>query len=100
MPECSPLPEPIGDDELAAGPTSAPDVPDGPDAPVDVKSESESEPNSEAAVPPEIEDPVLRVRSLSLWYGESRALDDISLEIPEKRITAFIGPSGCGKSTR
>ncbi len=36
---------------------------------------------------------------LSLWYGTSRALNDVSLEIAEKRVTAFIGPSGCGKST-
>jgi len=36
---------------------------------------------------------------LNLWYGEKHALKDISLEIPEKQITALIGPSGCGKST-
>lgn len=41
----------------------------------------------------------LEVEQLSLYYGESRALDDINLGIPEKRITAFIGPSGCGKSS-
>jgi phosphate transport system ATP-binding protein len=42
---------------------------------------------------------VLDVDALSLWYGGSRALNRISLTIPEKRVTAFIGPSGCGKST-
>jgi phosphate transport system ATP-binding protein len=36
---------------------------------------------------------------LSLFYSEKQALKNISLEIPEKRVTAFIGPSGCGKST-
>jgi len=46
-----------------------------------------------------IESPVLDVRSLSLWYGGSQALDGISIEIPPRKITAFIGPSGCGKST-
>ncbi len=46
-----------------------------------------------------IVDAVLDVRSLSLWYGDSRALDDVSFAIPARRITAFIGPSGCGKST-
>jgi len=45
------------------------------------------------------DDPMLEVRSLSLWYGSARALEDIELSIPEKKITAFIGPSGCGKST-
>ncbi|MFN8642873.1 MAG: phosphate ABC transporter ATP-binding protein PstB [Candidatus Binatia bacterium] len=42
---------------------------------------------------------VLEVDALSLWYGVSRALNQVSLTIPEKRVTAFIGPSGCGKST-
>ena len=41
----------------------------------------------------------LRVRNLSFYYGDYRALHDISLDIPENRVTAFIGPSGCGKST-
>jgi len=46
-----------------------------------------------------IENPVLTVEDLSLWYGSARALQGITLQIPEKKITAFIGPSGCGKST-
>ena len=46
-----------------------------------------------------IEKPAMRVQELSLWYGASLALDRISLDLPERRITAFIGPSGCGKST-
>jgi phosphate transport system ATP-binding protein len=41
----------------------------------------------------------VKVRDLSLWYGTSRALRNISMDIPEKKVTAFIGPSGCGKST-
>ena len=45
------------------------------------------------------ENPLLEVQSLSLWYGDSQALQAIKLAIPEKKITAFIGPSGCGKST-
>ncbi len=48
---------------------------------------------------PVIENPVLKVETLSLWYGKSQALFDISMDIPNKRVTAFIGPSGCGKST-
>jgi phosphate transport system ATP-binding protein len=42
---------------------------------------------------------VLSSRELSLWYGTSRALNQVNLEIPERQVTAFIGPSGCGKST-
>ena len=39
------------------------------------------------------------VKDLSLYYGEKQALKSITLDIPDKRVTAFIGPSGCGKST-
>ena len=39
------------------------------------------------------------IRNLNLHYGDFHALKDVSLEIPERRITALIGPSGCGKST-
>jgi phosphate transport system ATP-binding protein len=52
-----------------------------------------------APTAPVIEKPAIRVDRLSLWYGDSLALDDISLDLAERRITAFIGPSGCGKST-
>ncbi len=41
----------------------------------------------------------INVRHLNFYYGKSQALFDISLEIPERKVTAFIGPSGCGKST-
>jgi len=41
----------------------------------------------------------LSVRNLNFYYGGFHALKNISLDIPEKRVTAFIGPSGCGKST-
>ena len=41
----------------------------------------------------------LKVQELGLFYGEKQALKNISMTIPEKRVTAFIGPSGCGKST-
>jgi len=46
-----------------------------------------------------IEKPAVRILGLSLWYGEKQALHDVSLDLAEHRITAFIGPSGCGKST-
>lgn len=41
----------------------------------------------------------ITVKDLCLWYGNTQALKDISLEIEECAITALIGPSGCGKST-
>ncbi len=43
--------------------------------------------------------PKLSVRSLDFYYGAFHALKNISLDIPERKVTAFIGPSGCGKST-
>ena len=42
---------------------------------------------------------IISVKDLNLWYGQTKALKDINIEIPEKSITALIGPSGCGKST-
>ena len=42
---------------------------------------------------------IITVQDLNLWYGAAQALHHVSMEIPEKSITALIGPSGCGKST-
>ena len=42
---------------------------------------------------------IISVNDLCLWYGQTQALKNINMEIPEKSITALIGPSGCGKST-
>ena len=43
--------------------------------------------------------PIMTVKDLCLWYGSHQALKNITIDIPEKSITALIGPSGCGKST-
>ena len=45
------------------------------------------------------ESPAFQVESLSLFYGQTQALKNNNLIIPQRRVTAFIGPSGCGKST-
>ncbi len=42
---------------------------------------------------------IMTVKDLNLWYGQTQALRSVSMDIPEKSITALIGPSGCGKST-
>jgi phosphate transport system ATP-binding protein len=39
------------------------------------------------------------VKELSIYYGDNQALKKITMDIPDKKVTAFIGPSGCGKST-
>jgi phosphate transport system ATP-binding protein len=42
---------------------------------------------------------VVRADGVDVWYGDSQALSDITMSIPERSVTAIIGPSGCGKST-
>ncbi|WP_318654088.1 phosphate ABC transporter ATP-binding protein PstB [Endozoicomonas euniceicola] len=48
---------------------------------------------------PELHQSKFKIENLNLHYGEKQALFDISMNIPEKEVTALIGPSGCGKST-
>lgn len=45
------------------------------------------------------ETPKIEIKNLNFYYGKYKALKNINLTIPEKKVTAFIGPSGCGKST-
>ena len=87
-----------------------PDLPPEPDfAPkADVTAEPAFAPE---AIPPALHpsaDPVadgdgleakMRARDVSVFYGDKQALKDVSVDIHEDRVTAFIGPSGCGKST-
>jgi len=44
-------------------------------------------------------EPKMRASDVSVFYGDKKAIDDVSIDIPTKFVTAFIGPSGCGKST-
>jgi len=56
--------------------------------------------NTATAVrPPQVAQSKISVKNLDFYYGKFHALKSINLEIPEKKVTAFIGPSGCGKST-
>ena len=41
----------------------------------------------------------MRARDVNVFYGDKQALKDVSIDVHEDRVTAFIGPSGCGKST-
>ena len=65
------------------------------------EAESAGAPASPGATPRlyRFDDPALRIQRLNLFYGTAQALEEIDLEIPRKKVTAFIGPSGCGKST-
>lgn len=62
-------------------------------------AETERAENDNASIVPVIDNPVVEVNALNLFYGETQALFDIGMQIPEHQVTAFIGPSGCGKST-
>ncbi|QLG27684.1 phosphate ABC transporter ATP-binding protein [Halorarum halophilum] len=48
---------------------------------------------------PVTESTVIESRHLNVWYNDTQAIRDVSMEIPENQVTAMIGPSGCGKST-
>jgi phosphate transport system ATP-binding protein len=52
-----------------------------------------------AAAPVEAEEVAFDIKNFSLWYGQRQALQDVSIRIPARKVTAIIGPSGCGKST-
>jgi phosphate transport system ATP-binding protein len=52
-----------------------------------------------AALPVQAEEIAFDIKNFSLWYGQRQALQDVTIRIPAKKVTAIIGPSGCGKST-
>jgi phosphate transport system ATP-binding protein len=82
--------------DMNGGQTQTDFPPTSPSAPV--KSPA-AVPEPSAMAQPAAPQPVLSAKALSVWYGNSRALRDITIEIPRNQITALIGPSGCGKST-
>jgi phosphate transport system ATP-binding protein len=52
------------------------------------------------ATAPRIDAPIkMKVTDLNVYYGEAHAIKDVSMDIPEREVTALMGPSGCGKST-
>jgi phosphate transport system ATP-binding protein len=53
----------------------------------------------DAAAPPSALNAKLSIRNLNFYYGGFHAIKNVSMEIPERKVTAYIGPSGCGKST-
>jgi phosphate transport system ATP-binding protein len=67
-----------------------------PDPTVVEPAEKPVERSPTAKTPPPL---TFEVKNLSLWYGEKRAISDVTLAIASNAVTAIIGPSGCGKST-
>ena len=66
-------------------------------APITVQTPTPEPQDAEDAV--ENGTPKMRAETISVFYGEKQALKDVSIEIHDDKVTAFIGPSGCGKST-
>jgi len=62
-----------------------------------ITTEVQADSNDDRAAP--AAGTAVAARDLNVYYGDERAIDDVTMEIPEKRVTALIGPSGCGKST-
>jgi phosphate transport system ATP-binding protein len=67
-----------------------------PDPTVVERAEKPAEPPPTAETAPRL---TFQVKNLSLWYGEKRAISDVTLDVASNAVTAIIGPSGCGKST-
>ena len=67
-----------------------------PDPTVVERAEKPTERHPTAETAPRL---TFEVKNLSLWYGEKRAISDVTLDIASNAVTAIIGPSGCGKST-
>lgn len=46
-----------------------------------------------------LDDTIINVRDLNLWYGDTQALRNVTMPVADRKVTSLIGPSGCGKST-
>ena len=66
---------------------------------IDERTERITDPSATAAAVAQVGTGALRVNHLNVYYGQFRAVRDVSLEIQPRAVTALIGPSGCGKST-
>jgi phosphate transport system ATP-binding protein len=62
-------------------------------------SESSATPAPPETSPSAVATPAFEIKNLSIWYGQTPAIKNISMQIPARTVTAIIGPSGCGKST-
>jgi phosphate transport system ATP-binding protein len=97
----TPVPTPsaaIAADAHRRGPsTTEPDVP--PEARVALPVENDAGETAAGAERETGRPPKMRAQEVSVFYGDKQALNNVSIDIHDDRVTAFIGPSGCGKST-
>jgi phosphate transport system ATP-binding protein len=79
--------------------STLPEAPAGqkPSDPIRISSTPSSAPV--ASLPAASEEVAFDINNFSMWYGQRQALNDVTIRIPAKKVTAIIGPSGCGKST-
>ena len=80
-------------------PPQAPTGASRPDGPIRIAALPTHGPLTSGASGPTTPAPAFRLEGVSCWYGDFRAIRDVSLDIERRHITALIGPSGCGKST-
>ncbi|MDP9376903.1 MAG: phosphate ABC transporter ATP-binding protein PstB [Actinomycetota bacterium] len=67
---------------------------------LETQARADTQPTAASAVAePPARDSIFGVRDLDVFYGQHRAVRDVTFDLPEHEITALIGPSGCGKST-
>jgi phosphate transport system ATP-binding protein len=95
-------------DPMQARVTEAPEQPvaavarperDGVESMVDIRAPIRVNPPMPTSAPEADRETVLSLDAVTCWYGTSRAVRDVTLEVRERQVTALIGPSGCGKST-
>ena len=92
MKEKTPMTEALTDDPVAVGPPLQPNAAGG----LSVSLGADADEHEEK-VPGRT--PKMRADKVSVFYGDKQALKDVTINIHDDRVTAFIGPSGCGKST-
>ena len=68
-------------------------------SPNSMSQQQATDSRTEGPEPPTSAPAAFEVRNLSIWYGQKQAINDVTIDIPARTITAIIGPSGCGKST-
>jgi phosphate transport system ATP-binding protein len=79
--------------------STLPEAPAGHKASESLKASSAQARAADPAPPTDAEEVAFDIKNFSLWYGQRQALQDVTIRIPAKKVTAIIGPSGCGKST-
>jgi phosphate transport system ATP-binding protein len=79
--------------------STLPEAPAGATAAGTAKAQQTPSLKSSPALPAEAEEVAFDIRNFSMWYGTRQALQDVTIKIPARKVTAIIGPSGCGKST-